>query len=160
MSWIAHGNYKWWLVKSQVKRNGGHSLWDVRAVTEQDQIETKTNVHFISVYYELNFDNVCLYDTLDYVICENTSHTSAYYNIVMWLQVWESSMNRKNLPWNVMLFALWSNSTERQFKCLILPGPQSGVNSEPIFNKLEACLPTQEPCLMWSIVERARHRVE
>ena len=73
----------------------------------------------------------------------------------MWLRVWESSMNKKNLPWNVMLFALWSNSTERQFKCLSLPGPQSGVNSEPIFHKLEACLPTQEPCLMWTIVEHS-----
>lgn len=137
MIWLAHGNCKWWLVKRQTKRHGNRLL-GVRAVSEQATVRLATlKAEFLFWAWIEFWYCVCyVHDTLDYVICGNICHTLIHYSTVMWFQVWEHSMNKRNLSWNVMHFTLWNNTTERQFKCVSLPGPQSGgVNREPIFSQ-------------------------
>lgn len=56
-----------------------------------------------------------------------------------------------------MLSTLWSDTTERQFKQLSLPGPQSGVNREPIFTKTKGMFTDTKALFNVEIVEVARH---
>lgn len=59
-----------------------------------------------------------------------------------------------------MLFTLWSDTTEREFTQLSLPGPQSGVNSEPIYTKTKGMFTDTRALFNVEIVKWPRHWVE